>query len=134
MYRFVETECLEPGTVGAASFWVALRQEIYSAVIKRQPVHLNLDHPDLVDRSLRPTDDYTWANRAIVHCADVLNYCFEPDRGDPGRWEDLVQWNQDWTENLPQSYTPIFRQHQHSAVFPEIWYHQSCQGEQARAF
>ncbi|AEO62221.1 uncharacterized protein THITE_2106159 [Thermothielavioides terrestris NRRL 8126] len=129
MYRFVETEFLEPGTLGAASFWVALRQEIYSAVTKRQPVRLNLDHPDLVDRSLEQTDEYTWANRAIVHCADVLNFCFNPERRPSlRRWEELFRWNQGWSERQPRSYRePLFRQHRDSAVFPEIWYHRSCQ-------
>jgi hypothetical protein len=129
MYRFVETKSLEPRTLAAASFWVALRQEIYSAVTRRQPVRLNLDHPELVNRSLEPTDDYTWANRAVVHCADVLNFCFDSERRQLRQWEELEQWNQVWSARQPRSYDPIFRQQQDVAVFPEIWYHRSCQGK-----
>ena len=129
MYRFVRERSFEPGTLGAASFWVGLRQEIYSAVTKRQPVCLNLSHPGLVDRSLDETDDYTWANRAIVHCADVLNSCFGPERRPLQTWQELETWNRQWTERRPPSYDPVFVELQGSVVFPEIWYHRSCQGK-----
>ncbi len=129
MYRFVRERSFEPGTLGAASFWVGLRQEIYSAVTKRQPVCLNLSHPGLVDRSLDETDDYTWANRAIVHCADVLNSCFGPERRPLQTWQELETWNRQWVERQPPSYDPVFVELQDSVVFPEIWYHRSCQGK-----
>lgn len=129
MYRFVRERSFEPGTLGAASFWVGLRQEIYSAVTKRQPVCLNLVHPGLVDRSLDETDDYTWANLAVVHCADVLNFCFGPERHQLRRWEELDRWNRRWSERQPRSYDPVFREPEGLAVFPEIWYHRSCQGK-----
>jgi hypothetical protein len=128
MYRFVRERSFEPGTLGAASFWVGLRQEIYSAVTKKQPVCLNLVHPGLVDRSLDETDDYTWANLAVVHCADVLNFCFGPERHQLYRWEELGRWNRRWSERQPPSYDPVFREPEGSTVFPEIWYHRSCQG------
>lgn len=128
MYRFVRERSFEPGTLGAASFWVGLRQEIYCAVTKRQPVCLNLGHPGLIDRSLSETDDYTWANRAVVHCADVLNSCFGPEGNQAQRWDELDKWNRQWSERQPFSYDPVFREPQDMAVFPEIWYHRSCQG------
>ena len=136
MYRFVRERSFEPGTLGAASFWVGLRQEIYSAVTKRQPVCLNLVHPDLVHRSLDEpeTDDYTWANMAVVHCADVVNFCIEPEKHELQSWDELDKWNRRWSEKQPPSYDPVFREPQGSAVFPEIWYHRSCQGKCALGF
>lgn len=130
MYRFVESRTLAPGTLGAASFWVGLRQEIYMAATKRQPVCLNLHHPGLVDRSLTEADDDTWANRAVVHCADVLNFCFDADRP-RWRWDELNDWNRLWLERQPPSYDPVFRQDRLLAVFPAIWYHRTCQGKQS---
>jgi hypothetical protein len=117
-----------PGSLGAACFWVGLRQEIYSAVINHQMVRMNLDHT-IVDRGIEPADDDTWANRAVVHCADVLNYCF----GDLGptakRWRELEGWNREWAESVPSTYSPIFfRDRPKDGSFPEIWYHRSCQG------
>jgi len=128
MYRFVRERSFEPGTLGAASFWVGLRQEIYSAVTKRQPVCLNLVHPGLVDRSLDQTDDYGWANKAVVHCADVVNFCFEPEKHElQSAWGELERWNRGWSEKQPPSYDPVFREPPGTTVFPEIWYHRSCQ-------
>ncbi|KAL2148430.1 hypothetical protein VTH82DRAFT_2350 [Thermothelomyces myriococcoides] len=106
MYRFVRERSFAPGTLGAASFWVGLRQEIYSAVTKRQPV--NLVDPDLVDRSLDQTDDYTWANLAVMHCADVVNFCFDPNKHRRQSWDELERWNRRWFEEQPRSYDPVF--------------------------
>lgn len=120
---------LKPGSLSAASFWVGLRQEIYSAVMNQQPVRINLVH-SLVDRTLGEADDYAWANRAVVHCADVLNFCF----GDPGRqpvkwWTELERWNGQWNRRRPPSFTPIFsKERGEGDAFPEIWYQSSCHG------
>ncbi|RYP70755.1 hypothetical protein DL771_005250 [Monosporascus sp. 5C6A] len=77
-----------PGSLSAASFWVGLRQEIYIAVVTQQPVKVNLDH-FVVDRSFEPADDYTWSNRAIVHLADVLNFCFGESPPSSSYWDAL---------------------------------------------
>lgn len=58
-----------------AAYLVALRQEILTALFKQRPFRLPLDpcHPY---RSFEPASDYVWANRLVLHCADVLQYCF----------------------------------------------------------
>lgn len=132
---------LMPGSLSSAAFWVGLRQEIYSAVMNQQPVRINLVH-SLVDRTLVPTDDFGWANRAVVHCADVLNFCFgEGLQGRMGRagglewWRELNDYNQRWMENLPSSFTPIFvrkPEKERGEVFPEIWYQSACHGRSFR--
>lgn len=127
---------LMPGSLSGAAFWVGLRQEIYSAMMNQEPVRINLIH-SLVDRSLLPTDDYGWANRAMVHCADVLNFCFGDGAavsrgGGLQWWAELDEYNRGWTESLPSSFTPIFRQEADAAkgeVFPEVWYQSACHGE-----
>ncbi|GAB1313774.1 Transcription factor domain-containing protein [Madurella fahalii] len=134
---FVEQGNLTPGTLAAASFWVGLRQEIYRAVMVGRRVKLNLEH-SLVDRSpldeMLADDDYAWANRAVVHCADVLNFCYSPesvstkrwDEGQLRRWAELERWNQEWLQKKPASFFPVYQSHD-SEPFPEIWYHRSCQ-------
>lgn len=131
MYRFVGVQSFGPGTLGAASFWVGLRQEIYIAVTKRQPVCLYLVHPGLVDRSLDepPEDDFAWANVAVVHCADVVNFWLAPEKHEPQSWDELNNWNRRWAEKLPPSYDPFFTEPPGASVFPGIWYHQGCQGK-----
>ncbi|KAK2602854.1 hypothetical protein N8I77_009359 [Diaporthe amygdali] len=127
------TRYLMPGSLSGAAFWVGLRQEIYSAMMNQEPVRINLVH-SLVDRSLVPTDDYGWANRACVHCADVLNFCFGDGAavsrgGGLQWWAELDEFNRGWTENLPSSFTPIFLREADKAkgeVFPEVWYQSAC--------
>lgn len=128
---------LMPGSLSGAAFWVGLRQEIYSAVMNHEPVRINLVH-SLVDRTVLPTDDYAWANRAIVHCADVLNFCFgDGTQGTMGRggglewWNELDEYNKQWQESLPSSFTPIFYREpapEKKEAFPEVWYQSACHG------
>ncbi|OHF03054.1 hypothetical protein CORC01_01812 [Colletotrichum orchidophilum] len=117
---------LMPGTLTAACFWAGLRQEIYSAVINQQVVRMNLGHA-IVDRSTTPGDDFVWANRAIVHCADVLNFCFGSEAGSVLQWGQLEMANREWKNALPPSYTPIFfRERTDEEAFPEVWYQKAC--------
>jgi hypothetical protein len=119
------------GGLSEAAFWVGLRQEIYTAMMNHQSTQLNLEHIS-IDRSFGFTSDYGWSNRAIVHCADVLNCCF----GDSGisirHWEELKQYGERWQESLPSSFTPIYyRAPDRSGreAFPEIWYSLSCHSQ-----
>ena len=119
--------CLIPGSLGAASFWVGLRQEIYVAVVTQREVRLRLVQ-SLVDplRSFEAADDHTWANRAVLHCAEVLNFYYRPRS--QARWRELHRWNMIWEVCLPETYAPIFQQDRAKYAFPEIWYRRSCHG------
>ncbi|RYP67076.1 hypothetical protein DL769_005864 [Monosporascus sp. CRB-8-3] len=115
-----------PGSLSAASFWVGLRQEIYIAVITQQPVKVNLDH-FVVDRSFEPADDYTWSNRAIVHLADVLNFCFGEDPPSSSHWDALNEASEKWSLSRPTSFNPFFfRERVAPSAFPEVWHGSSC--------
>ncbi|KAH7316996.1 hypothetical protein B0I35DRAFT_479784 [Stachybotrys elegans] len=134
---------LLPRSLPTACFWVGLRQEIYSAVMNQQSVRMNLAHDGIVDRSSTPADDFTWGNRAIVHCADVLNFCFgtSDGAGDAARWEELESANRQWKACIPESFTPVFhrgrredttedanagRDVDFTSVFPETWFWKGC--------
>jgi hypothetical protein len=111
-----------------AAFWVGLRQEIYSAVMKHKSIQLNLEHC-IVDRSVEPASDYAWANRAVVHCADVLNCCFGELGVSNVNWRDLMEYNTQWEKAKPSSLTPIYYRDPDRGkreAFPEIWYSQAC--------
>ncbi|KAK4196769.1 hypothetical protein QBC40DRAFT_5220 [Triangularia verruculosa] len=133
---------LAPGTLAAASFWVGLRQDIYYAVMKKTTVKLSLvsalpskdPYEDL-------EDDYYWANRAVVHCANVLNFCHgDVANRTPERWDLLVRENENWAarmgrgDNRPTTlreesdfWVPYVRENDDTKPFPEIWYLRSCQ-------
>ncbi|EXJ89605.1 hypothetical protein A1O3_02672 [Capronia epimyces CBS 606.96] len=58
-----------------AGFWVAFRQEIYSAFLKQRPLNHDLARCEAF-RSFTPAEDAVWADRLIIFCADVLEYCY----------------------------------------------------------
>jgi hypothetical protein len=127
IHRVAEMADIEPGSLGAASFWVGLRQEIYVAVIKKEMVRMPLV-PSLV-RSLTDGDDFTWANRAVVLCAEVLNYCYDrTKKKDQSRWEELCAQSRHWAQYRPASFTEIYQQDADEHAFPEIWYGRGCHG------
>jgi hypothetical protein len=138
IHSFVKQGNFSPGTLAAASFWVGLRQEIYRAVMVGRMVKLNLEHP-LVVRSpldeMPAKDYYAWANRAVVHCADVLNFCYslesmeatEWNEHQKRRWLELHSWNCEWEEKKPTSFNPCHKG-RGAGPFQAIWYLRSCQG------
>ena len=119
-----------PNTLSAAAFWVGLRQEIYTATINQQPVKAPL-LLSLADgaRGLGPAEDHDWANRAVIHCVDVLNFCFGENSSSLSprfSWDELSVWNKQWSARLPPSFTPtLLRERGPGDAFPEIWHHSS---------
>ncbi|KAB5545750.1 hypothetical protein GE09DRAFT_1243583 [Coniochaeta sp. 2T2.1] len=117
---------LTPGSLSAACFWVGLRQEIYSAMMNHRTVWINLDN-GLVDRSLEPAEDHTWANRAVIHCADVLNFCFGQDaQHAASRWQELDEYSRRWKNAKPPSFEPLYEDQSATRAFPEVWLQSSC--------
>lgn len=109
------------GGLREAAFWVGLRQEIYVAFVNQRSVIPALEHLQL-DRSFDPADDATWANRIIVHCAEVLRYCFGTDDLTASRYTELLGYSGQWISAKPLSFTPIFRKPPGpGGVFEEIW-------------
>ena len=96
----------------------------------RKPMSIGMIE-SIVDRTFDEADQYTWANRAVVHCADVINLCFGPPwTGYYDLWRRLNTWNRNWEKFLPPSCQRIY-----SGVdttdrrrFPKILYHNGCQG------
>ncbi|QKX62809.1 uncharacterized protein TRUGW13939_09974 [Talaromyces rugulosus] len=67
-----------------AAYWIALRQEILTAFSKQRPLRLSLE-PCRSYRTFQPVDDCGWANRLILHCAYVIQYCFGTEKEGPGQ-------------------------------------------------
>lgn len=92
-----------------AAFWLALRQEIYMAFVHARSVHANFA---LIDRDwmLNNSGDESckYANRIILHCADCLRFCYDPEDQSTKTWEQLRRFQQDWWDNRPWFFQPIF--------------------------
>jgi hypothetical protein len=136
-----------------AAYWIALRQEIVTAFSKQRTFRLPLG-PCEPYRSFEPADDYVWADRLVIHCADVLQYCFGSDENTPtrdrqfqstlstgvihpvqttetriARYGELVAFETSWEELGPPSFKPIYAREpvrSRGEVFPELWYLGSC--------
>ncbi|KAL2816017.1 hypothetical protein BDW59DRAFT_175948 [Aspergillus cavernicola] len=116
-----------------AAFWVAFRQEVYSAFLKQRPFNMSLSRCD-VFRSFSPAEDALWTARLVIFCADVLEFCYgsaQHPRHETAniptkeRWTQLKNLSKKWVDLLPSSFEPIyFREPDQSKaeVFPEICY------------
>ena len=80
-----------------------------------------------------------WADRLIIFCADVLEFCYgnppnNPSCHDPNlsvedRWLSLKQYEKMWPDVLPASFEPIFFRdpdRSRGEVFPQICYLADC--------
>ncbi|KAJ5709567.1 hypothetical protein N7493_009858 [Penicillium malachiteum] len=138
-----------------ATYWIAIRQEITTAFSKQRTFRLPLG-PCEPYRSFEPADDYVWADRLVIHCADVLQYCYGSEEeelsGDRyhassmgmgilhqrnasgpdmriARYEELVAFETLWNELGPPSFKPIYSREpdrSRGEVFPELWYLNNC--------
>ncbi|KAL6918493.1 hypothetical protein FSST1_009988 [Fusarium sambucinum] len=95
-----------PSSLRLASFWIGMRQEVTMSFASQRPVKIRLDH-EFMDRSLSPSDDDTWANRIVLHSADVINYCFGNTGPNRIRYQELVDYNQEWLRARPVSWLPM---------------------------
>lgn len=115
-----------------AAFRMALRQEVTSAFLKQRGVRLPLN-AWASQRSFDEAEDAVWADRLVLYCADVLQFCFSDEpaggRSRQERWKELNRFQDLWEFYKPLSFSPI--QHQDSGWsegqrFPRIWYMSGC--------
>jgi hypothetical protein len=111
-----------------AAFWVTFRQSIYDSFMHQRKINFPLERC-IAFRTFEPAEDAVWADRLIIFCADVLQFCHGPEKSTKERWEELSVQERQWSELLPKSFQPIYYRAPDASkkeVFPEIWYLSDC--------
>jgi hypothetical protein len=115
-----------------AALRVAYRQEVYMSFIKQCRFRLPLTRCAAY-RSLEPTDDFTWAHRMVIHCADVLMYCYGERQNALSEYDALVEYHHGLATLQPQSFMPILEteaEETKGQFYPEVWFLSDCHGVQ----
>lgn len=94
------------------------------AIASQRSVYITLSH-SFIDQSFTHASDDLWANRIIVHCAKVVQFCFGDATQRPEDYHALREYDDGWLRTRPPSFLPIA----YSAsdldsgeVFPRIMY------------
>lgn len=107
-----------------AIYWAAFRQELWISLSTQRAFQL---HIFPADRSTGPADDSVWATRTIAHLGDVCNFAFGDERHSISRYRQLMNENQAWKEQRPNTFDPFFY-HQDGdsgrSNFPDIRFHE----------
>lgn len=102
------------------------------AFIQQREIQFDLGcFQDSVYKTLEPTDDSTWANRVILHCAEVLSFCYGFEGTSLQKYEELSAFGHEWLARKPQSFMPMFCSAPNAStdgLFPIIWYSDDCHG------
>ncbi|RAK84182.1 hypothetical protein BO79DRAFT_203167 [Aspergillus costaricaensis CBS 115574] len=121
---------LRCGGLQLAAFWVGIRQEFHKAFLEQRVAELDLSCCDgSVYRQLDSTDDPTWANRVVLHCVDVLRYCYGEEGQIRSQYEELCAYNQQWQALTPPTFDPLYCRPPNTVkgeIFPVLWYLDDC--------
>lgn len=112
---------------------IALRQEIWSVLVFHRPFRLPLE-VNIDYGNLGPADDFTWTNRIVLWCADVLRFCFGPDSTTSEvmdnscafeTWDALQVFDKWWMKNAPPCFKPYHYAPPDAStgnLFPTVWH------------
>ncbi|KAI0432725.1 hypothetical protein F5Y09DRAFT_301239 [Xylaria sp. FL1042] len=108
--------------LGRAIFWLALRQEIWVALIQSRSVHPDLLVEDIVSPEGPPQCDCDYANRVIVQTALCLQYCFGDKDQQFSTWGELNDSLDRWYAERPWQFYPMSPEEDEEQFLPERRY------------
>ncbi|KAK7424116.1 hypothetical protein QQX98_000726 [Neonectria punicea] len=89
-----------------AAFWIGLRQEVTMAFASQRSIKISLSHP-FIDQSFTDASDDVWANRIIVHCANVIEFSFGDGDQKASEYQALKEYDDGWLRSRPSSFLPL---------------------------
>jgi hypothetical protein len=125
-------------SLGAAAFWVHLRQDIHVALHLQTPIDVEyspcfprqkiVDHLERCIKGDVPIEKgevhAAWAKWIALLLVDVINYCFQDGVRELQNWLHLRQRLDHWKHSKPSNLKPFFERKADLAKgrpFPEIW-------------
>ncbi|KAH7131658.1 hypothetical protein B0J13DRAFT_508714 [Dactylonectria estremocensis] len=107
-----------------AAYWIGLRQEVTMAFASQRSIKISLSH-NFIDQSFSAGSDDVWANRIIVHCANVIEFSFGDGDQTASEYQALRDYDDGWLSSRPSSFLPIAYAPADTIsgnVFPQIVY------------
>ncbi|KAI0860831.1 hypothetical protein F4860DRAFT_477860 [Xylaria cubensis] len=108
--------------LGIAVFWLALRQEIFMALIHSRAVHPDLLIEEIFFPLEPPECDCDYANRVIVQATLCLQYCFGEEDQQSSSWTELNHALDRWFADRPWQFYPVSAEADGNQFLPEPKY------------
>ncbi|KAI6778608.1 uncharacterized protein J7T54_003387 [Emericellopsis cladophorae] len=101
-----------------ASFWIALRQEIYIAFINSRPVRSDFALNNFDWLSKPDMTGCNTANCVIIYCAACLRYCYGAEELTVEGWDELRRYLEAWWDARPWHFTPLYTDRAEDGTLP----------------
>lgn len=89
-----------------AAAWAGVRQEIYASIKMHRPPAIKAS-AEMLHHTRSSGTDSAWAESAVSHCLDVLDFCFGADCMNGEIYDALLSDNTRWETDRPASYDPL---------------------------
>ena len=112
----------ENASLGAAAFWVYMRQSIRAAFLNEEPCKFEAAS-FTGEVSVSPASDMVWANRSTFILARTCSACWDGSLDSTARLkllDDLYVLLEQWRQNLPETFQPWCEFRAENEPFPNI--------------
>ncbi|KAL3472613.1 hypothetical protein BJX99DRAFT_262174 [Aspergillus californicus] len=89
-----------------AAAWAGVRQEIYASIKRHRPPAIKAS-VEMLEHLRSSSQDSAWADTAVSHCLNVLDFCFGDSSMNADLYDGLVASITQWEADRPASYDPL---------------------------